>query len=48
MRSVMNVPNEGNCSVFLIKTLYKPGRGPRSLVTLGMGHLVVCRENSVS
>ena len=34
MRSVMNVPNEGNCSVFWIKTLYKPGRGPRSLVTL--------------
>ena len=34
MRSVMNVPNEGNCSVFWIKTLYKPGRGPRNLVTL--------------
>lgn len=33
----MNVPNEGNVSVLLIKKLYKSGQGPQSLVTLGVG-----------
>lgn len=31
LHSIMNVPNEGNCSVFLIKTLCRSGHGPQSL-----------------